>query len=106
MTLLSLYVLWLLYLANMNLERAKKAGTIRPFALYAGYYPTLVVGGLLDIAVNVVIGSIVFLERPQELLLTKRLSRLIKTDGWRSKLALWVCKTLLDPFDPEGRHCG
>ena len=104
-TLLALYVLWLFYLAVMNLYRAKKAKTISWPALMLGY-PILIIGALLDLLVNVLIMSLVFLEPPRELLVTQRLARHIKTaKGWRAKLAYLICHHLLNAFDPSGDHC-
>jgi hypothetical protein len=104
-TLLSLYALWLFYLAVMNLYRAKKDSTISKVALVLGY-PILIVGVLLDLIVNVVIMSIVFLELPRELLVTQRLTRLIQSGfSWRANLAYWICHHFLNAFDPSGDHC-
>ena len=83
----SLWVLWIFYLAVMSLYRAHHARTLSLPAKLLGY-PTLAVGALLDAAVNIIIMSVVFVERPYEWLVTKRLSRHIKTGGgWRRKLA-------------------
>lgn len=101
----ALYLLWVLYLAICNLYQAKKAGTIQKVALFLGY-PLLILGVLLDIAVNITIMSVLFLERPRELLVTQRLTRHIaKGTGWRKKLAYWICSSLLNAFDPSGNHC-
>lgn len=99
------YATWVFYLAVMALIRARKAGTLPPVAL-ALAYPVVAVGLLFDFALHVVIGTVLFWERPREWLLTQRLSRLIREDyGWRGDLAVWMCSTLLDAFDPAGRHC-
>lgn len=99
------YATWVFYLAVMTLIRARKAGTLPPVAL-AVAYPVVAVGLLFDFALHIVVGTVLFWERPREWLLTQRLSRLIKTDyGWRGDLAMWMCSTLLDAFDPAGRHC-
>ncbi len=93
------------YLAVMTLLRARKDGKLPPVAL-AFAYPVVAVGLLFDFALHVLVGTVLFLERPREWLLTQRLSRLIrKDDGWRGDLALWMCTTLLDAFDPNGSHC-
>lgn len=101
----SLYLLWLFYLAVMCLKRAYDAGTISKPALYLGY-PILFLGLLIDLLVNVFVASVLLLEMPQELTVTARLGRLIRTDnGWRRRAALWFCSQLLDTFDPSGLHC-
>lgn len=103
--LATLYVLWLFYLAVMNLYRAKKANQISKVALWLGY-PILVIGALLDLLVNVLLMTLIFCELPRELLVTKRLERHVKSkQGWRAKLAYWVCHNLLNAFDPSGDHC-
>ena len=106
LTVATLYVLWLFYLAVMSLYRAHHARTLSLPAKLLGY-PILAVGALLDSAVNIVIMSLVFFERPYEWLVTKRLARHIKHGGgWRKNLASWICSHLLNPFDPDQRgHC-
>lgn len=99
-----LYVTWLFYLAVMNLKRAKDAGTISRAALFLGY-PVLFIGLLFDLAVNVTVCSVLFLDLPRETLMTARLKRYNETDtGWRKQLALWFAYNLLDVFDPSGKH--
>lgn len=105
-TLISIYVLWLFYLAVMALYSAKEKGALTKPALVLGY-PILIIGALLDVAVNVTVLSVLMLEAPREWLVTKRLARHIKQgQGWRKSIAQWVCQNLLDTFDPDHRgHC-
>lgn len=102
----SIYVLWLFYLAVMNLKRAKDAGTISKTALYLGY-PLLFIGLLLDMLVNTIVMSALLLELPRwnEILVTGRISRHAQQGGWRGDIARWLCESLLDRFDPSGVHC-
>ena len=101
----TLYVLWILYLAVMNLKRARDAKTITKTALCFGY-PVLIVGYVLDILVNLTLMSIFFLELPHETTMTSRVKRhLYHSTGWREKLAAWFCFNLLNSFDPSGKHC-
>lgn len=103
--LLSVYALWVFYLAVMHLKRARDNGTLSRPALYLGY-PVLLVGYLLDVFVQVVVASILFLDIPREWTLTGRLKRYIAgPEGWRETVAVWMCLHLLDQFDPDGRHC-
>lgn len=99
-----IYVLWLFYLAVMNLKRANDAGTLTNTAYYLGL-PILIVGYTLDVIANILPVSVLFLEFPRELVVTARLSRHISGEGWRSDLAKWFCRNLLDQFDPSGCHC-
>lgn len=90
----------------MSLYRAKKDNKLSKPALILGY-PVLITGALIDCITNLIICTCIFFEIPKELLVTKRLSRHIKTDkGYRYTVANWVCKNLLDQFDSnrEG-HC-
>ncbi len=97
------YALWVLYLAVMNLSRAKKAGTLSTTALILGT-PVLIVGYLLDCLVNVFVMTLVLIELPQELTVTARLKRHhAESSGWRLAVVLWF-EPILDPFDPSGNH--
>ena len=96
---------WIFYLAVMALLPHRH--TMRPVAK-AHAYLLLAVGLVLDVALNVLVGSLIFLEpaHPKRLLLTARLSYHNTRDhGWRTRLARWICVHLLDQFDPRGRHC-
>ncbi len=98
------YVLWLFYLAVMNLKRARDAGTLSKVA-YALGLPLFAIGITLDALVNLVVCTVLLLELPRELLVTSRLNRHIKGTSWRSKVAAFICTHLLDKFDPSGCHC-
>jgi len=91
------------YLAVMNLKRNREALTpiVKVFA-----YPILAVGLVLDMIFNFTIGTLMFLEIPQEWLMTARLNRhlLDRHNDWRDKVADWFAKNFLDPFDPKGTH--
>jgi predicted transporter len=101
--LASVYLLWVFYLAVMSLKRAKQAGLLGKTATFFGT-PMLVVGYLLDAFANIFVMTLVLLEMPEELTVTARLKRHIKTSkDWRLGIALWFVP-LLDPFDPSGRH--
>lgn len=102
-TLLLMFSTWVTYLGIMNLmqNRDKLSLPIKFFA-----YPLAAVGILLDGTVNVLVGTVMFLELPHEFLLTARLQRLIETGKpWRANLAHWLCSNMLDPFDSRGYHC-
>lgn len=102
----ALYLLWVLYLAVMNLARARDAGTLSRTAMILGY-PLYIGGSLFNVAVNWLILTVVFLEFPRETMFTSRVSRHCKYGkGWRKTLACWICHDMLDAFDPSGRHCG
>jgi len=102
---LSIYILWLFFLAVMNLQGARDSGKLTGAAYCIGL-PLLYLGLVIDFLVNVFPVTVLFLELPREGTVTSRLSRHIHdSDGWRKTLATWFCKNLLDPFDPSGCHC-
>jgi hypothetical protein len=91
----------------MNLQRAYENKTLSKVALVLGV-PILIVGYLLDVFVNVVIMTILFLELPRQWTMSERLQHHIRTSpsgSWREKIAAWFCTHLLDTFDPSGKHC-
>jgi len=99
----SFYLLWVLYLAVMNLKRVKDAGLLSPLALTLGY-PVFIFGYLLDILINIFVMTFVLLEMPKEFTVTARLKRhKNQSTGWRLSVAKWF-EPLLDPFDPSGDH--
>lgn len=81
-------VTWGVYLSIMQLKYARDKGTLT-LGSKIFVYPWLVFWLALDIAFNLVIGTILFLEPPREVLFTSRVSRLNDDP----------------PFDPAGRHC-
>ena len=97
------YATWTLYLAVMNLARARDAGKLGPVATIFGY-PLLFIGYAFDFACNVLICTPLLLELPHETTVTARLKRHAKEQGWRGAVARWVATHLLDAFDPDGRH--
>lgn len=102
---LQVYNLWILYLAVMNLQKARDNHRLSKLAYYLGL-PALWLGLLLDFLTNMTVMTVLMLEFPRELLVTARVIR-HKWDGegYRQKLAAWLCDNLLDPFDPTGCHC-
>ena len=102
-SLITVYALWIFYLAVMNLKRVRDQNKLTKTALYLGL-PVLWTGVVLDVIVNVFIVSVLLLEFPKELLVTSRFKRHnAATSGWRKKIVAWF-EPLLDPFDPDGNH--
>lgn len=102
-SLLSIYLLWVFYLAVMNLHRVHKTTGLSKMTYTFGV-PVLAVGLLLDVLVNIIVCSIVFFDIPRELTVTDRLQRYVAKDGWRKKIAEYIAKHFLDVFDPSGKH--
>lgn len=97
-----IYLLWMLYLAVMNLGKAKRAGQLTKTAKVLGY-PLLIVGYFVDFVVNVTIMTVLMLELPQETTVTARLKRHKPDTNWRGAIVRWF-EPLLDPYDPSGDH--
>lgn len=101
--------MWVFYVSMMGLKATRDRHLARgrkiplPFKVLA--YPTIYLFGICDVLFNATYGTLFFLEPPREWLFTARVSRWNDTDGWRGKLARWFCENLLDPADPDGRHC-
>lgn len=110
---LALYILWIFYLAVMNLKRARDAGKLTRTAHYLGL-PILYLGLALDCFVNLTVMTVLLFELPKvfnsrpilkkEWTVTARLQRHAHGAGWRQKIALWFAANLLDAFDPSGKH--
>lgn len=100
---LAFYVLWIFYLAVMNLKRVRDQGKLEKIAFILGY-PLLLIGYALDIFLNITVMTVILLELPRETTITSRLKRHNKqSSGWRKRVAMWF-EPILDPFDPSGNH--
>lgn len=66
------------------------------------YYLVLVVGGLLDLVVNITWFTVILLDWPREWLLTQRVERLKNGSGYRARLAQQLCEVM--NYFQEG-HC-
>lgn len=91
--------------AVLKLRDAREAGKLKgaPWIVLAFAYLTLLIGLLLDVALNVLL-SLPLLEPPQEWLTTDRMKRL-KHGGndWQRACARWLCKQL---HSIDDNHCG
>lgn len=96
------YLLWILFLAGMNLARAKNDGKLTLATKIFGW-PVIIVTVLLDVILNITVMTVVLLEIPRELTISARLQRHNNTTGWRKKVAR-VFEQFLDPYDPSGDH--
>ena len=103
--LLSPWVLFILFAAAMHLKHVRDDGKLTTAQKVLGY-PWVILGLVLDVLVNVVIGSPLFLEFPREWTASARLWRLSNGDGWRQKVAEALRVGLLDSLDPSGIHKG
>lgn len=73
------------------------------YILYAIGYTVFI----LDIIWNIIFGTVLFMQLPHKdrLTLTHRMKYILITDdGWRFKLAHFICKYIIEPWD--WNHCG
>ena len=97
------YALYVFYSAVMNIKRVRDMGKLTTLGKVFGY-PTLVIGLVLDLLVNVFVMSFILLEIPQEFTVTSRLKRHHEeSTDWRLSVVLFF-EPLLDPLDPSGDH--
>jgi len=102
-----LYLFWVLYVAIMGAYRAHLDGRLIGFAKVLAY-PLVIVGFVTDALCHYTLATILFADLPEkkEYLVTSRLQRYISNkEGWRYKVAKYICDNLLDIFDPRGEHC-
>lgn len=102
-----LYIFWCAYIAVMGVYRAHLSGRLSGFTK-ALAYPLVVAAVLVDVVTQYTLAVVLFWDWPLkgEHLVTKRLQRYIQSGGgWRYAKAKYVCGHLLDPFDPNGKHC-
>jgi hypothetical protein len=95
--LLSVPLLWLLYVVGIQYQRG-------------GWWRLCVVVAVpalgLNVALNYTLLALITWDWPQrgEYTFSQRLERLVNAPGWRGLLAWAVAKYLLDQFDPDGIH--
>ena len=99
------YLLYVFYCAVMNIKRVRDMGKLTIVGKVFGY-PTLVIGLILDLFVNVFFMTFLLLELPQELTVTSRLKRHNQeSTGWRLAVVKFF-EPVLNPLDPSGNHLG
>lgn len=102
--LASFFVLWLLFLAVMNVDQARREGKL-PRDIVIPAYVALFLGYAVDFVVQVTFATLLWLELPRELTVSGRVERLCREGhGYRLALAMWFRRVLLAPFDRSGGH--
>ena len=96
------YGLYVFYCAVMNIKRVRDMDKLTTLGKVFGY-PTLIIGLILDLLVNVFVMSIILIEAPRELTVTSRLKRHQASTGWRLAVVKFF-EPVLDPLDPSGDH--
>ncbi len=97
------YLIYVFYAAVMNIKRVRDMGKLTLVGKVFGY-PTLAIGLILDLFVNVTLMTVLMFELPRELTVTSRLQRHHKeSTGWRLAVVKFF-EPVLDPLDPSGDH--
>lgn len=92
---------WMAYIAIMSLR--EKLPQLDRVSRFNAYVMLFTIGYPLDVLFNIAASVVLLFNVPRALLFTGTLKYWINTDGWRSKVAAWICTRKLDPFDPG--HC-
>lgn len=102
---LLVYALWPLYVFVMAIQRAHEANAVSKTA-WGMALPLIVIALTLDVILNYTVFALLTLDFPRarEYTFSQRLNRLVLSDTWRGPLARWVAASLLDPYDPSGKH--
>ena len=92
------------YVYVMGLKRARDEDRLT-WPVYIFAVPTIAVMLPFYVALNLTVGTLLFLELPRSQQFTARCQRHLKDDTWRGAQARWWCHHFLDPYDPAGTHC-
>lgn len=99
----ALYGLWWNYIATMSV---RERWHVLPLASKVLAFTPVLASWLLDVLCNVIIASVLGLEFPREITLTKRLKRwkaMASTSPRRARVARWACANIINAFDDD--HC-
>lgn len=101
-----LWAFWALYVFTMAIYRAHLNKNLGKFNTVMAF-PIVGIAWLVDVFANIVIAPFVFWELPRELLVTDRLKKIMAggSTARNHMIAVWLCDSVLDPFDPTGNHC-
>lgn len=113
-SLLLINFTWVYFTAIMRLQQVRDAGKLawrKNPVLWLLAWVNLIVGLVLDVAVNWLVCSVILLEFPREFLTTARLCRWYGSTSarpfdarWRKPVSAWFGETLLNDIDPSGKH--
>lgn len=96
--MISLFVLWPLYIIGVQYERGGWWRLVAPITLIAL---------ALDVLLNFTELALLMWDWPRdryELTFSNRLKRLVLDGGWRGAFARFVANRMLNPFAPNGKH--
>ncbi len=95
---------WLLYVSVMWLQRLRDAGRLSPLQLKIGMAYTFVCL-VIDVLANIFFTPFIFGELAQELTISQRLRRWVKSPDCRNRrLAIWFSNKLLNPYSGDEPH--
>ncbi len=97
-------ILWIVFVNVMWLKHNKEKV---PKVLHKPLYVVAFLGIVYDVLFNFTFGNILFMQLAsfERLTLTERMEHILLTDdSWRFYLAKWICRVLVEPWDPN--HCG
>lgn len=102
---LHMSVLWLFYLAAMNLENVhKRAGLTKQSRFLS--MPLYMIGVAVNFFFTVIWGTIIFFDLPRENAFSNRLGRYCSNPEYegtkRRKMAMWFAHKLINPHDFYG----
>ena len=103
--LIDTLLLWVFYLAIMHMKHIRDDGRLPEDSVLMAT-GVLYIGLFQDFSYNVMWATLMFVDYPRDWLVTGRLKK-YKHDGvaaWRIKLTNWFARSMLDPFDPSGKH--
>ena len=95
--------MWLMYILCIGIVIAEEKYGFAWWQ-YPFIFPVVLIGYVMDIIFNIVYMTIATRELPRELLTTTRCKRLKDHMTWAGKVARFVCRRFLHPFDAT--HCG
>lgn len=103
--LIYIWLGWALYVFVMGIYRAYLDKRLKGLNLIMAA-PIAVFAIIMDVAANLFLAPILFLDLPKELLVTSRFKRYMAQEaGWRKRVSTYICENMLDIFDPRGDHC-
>jgi hypothetical protein len=88
------YLLVAAFIMGMHVKHLWESGTKFTLFWKVAIIPWAVVGISLDIAFNVVCGTLMYLELPHELMFTARCKRHKADPKWRGEVARWWARQL------------
>ena len=96
-----LWVLFIVFAYAKERYQKEKRDNVR-----IAYEVFFIIFAAIDTVLNLLYGTIVFLDIPREATLTRRLKRILSTytsSSWRWRLARFFCTRLIEPWDKN--HC-